>query len=109
MSTSIGLIRGERRDIAFIEDISQGGMKLRGVIDPKRGEVLRLHAKGCVFSVQVVWTRGVYCGVRFVLDKDASELRRFMTISLDPKRARSETGRLRIRLPVIPNTPPGAG
>lgn len=99
-TTSVGLIQGARRDIAFVEDVSQGGMKLRGVPAPKKGDILRLHAKGCVFSAQVRWVRGALCGVQFLADKDMGEIRRFLAVCMGARRGRSGTPPM---LEIVPN------
>ncbi len=85
---SVGVMRGTQRDLAYVEDVSPGGVRLRGIVDAAVGDVLRLHAKGCVFSVQVRWVRGVICGVRFQTDNDPGEIRRFLALSLCARQAR---------------------
>ncbi len=67
-AASIGVLRKGLQDVAFIEDISTGGVRIRGVAGVRVGEVLRLHAKGLAFSVQVRWARGSSCGTQFMTD-----------------------------------------
>ncbi len=86
-SLTVGVMRGSQRDLAYVEDISQGGMRLRGVREVQVGDALRLHAKGCVFSVEVRWVSGPVCGARFLHDSDPGEIRRFLATSLGVRQA----------------------
>lgn len=89
-AASIGVIRKGLQDVAFIEDISTGGVRIRGVTGVRIGEVLRLHAKGHAFSVQVRWTRGASCGTQFLTDEAPNAIGRAIAAMRGTRRVQIE-------------------
>lgn len=75
----VGVLRNGKRETAHIEDVSEGGLKLGGVIDPKVGEVLQLHSKGAFFSARIRWVDGTTCGLQYLNEHNAGDLRRFLS------------------------------
>jgi len=84
------IIRGTQSDLIRIEDVSLEGIKLSGVKNVAVGEIVKIHAKGTIFSVKIVWTEGVTCGAKFQLETGRDEIARFLRAVLG-----TEKGRLR--------------
>ncbi|MCC5966974.1 MAG: PilZ domain-containing protein [Natronohydrobacter sp.] len=77
---AVGILRNGSRETAYIEDVSVGGLKLTGLINPVVGQVLRIHAKGAIFDAEIRWVRGNSCGLRYLDGQSAGDLRRFLSV-----------------------------
>lgn len=75
----VGMLSDGRRETAFIEDVSEGGFRLRGLIAPKVGQVVSVHAKGAMFDAEIRWTDGQTCGLQYREECCAGDLQRFMS------------------------------
>jgi hypothetical protein len=82
------LIRGTQSDLVRIEDVSLEGVKLSGVKNLAVDEVVKIHSKGCIFFVRIVWTQGVTCGAQFQLDTGRDEIARFLRAVLGTEKNR---------------------
>lgn len=75
----VGVLSGGQRETAYMEDVSDGGFKLRGLSTVKIGQILRIHAKGAMFDAEVRWINGATCGLRYHDDQCAGDLQRFLS------------------------------
>jgi len=75
----VGVLSDGRRETAFIEDVSEGGFRLRGLIAPKVGQIVRIHAKGAMFDAEIRWANGPTCGLQYREERCAGDLQRFMS------------------------------
>ena len=73
----VGVISNGRRETAFMEDVSEGGFRLRGLTGAQIGQILRVHAKGAMIDAEIKWTDGPICGLQFRKESCASDLNRF--------------------------------
>ncbi len=80
LRVAVGILRNGLRETAYIADVSEGGLKLNGLINPVLGEVLRIHARGAVFDAEIRWVRGTACGLRYLDGQRAGDLRRFLSL-----------------------------
>lgn len=78
-SAAVGVIRGDRRDTAFLRDYSAEGVCLDGLRDVMAGDVLRLHCKGAMISAEIRWIRGSRAGLCYLPDCPSSEKVRFLS------------------------------
>lgn len=76
---SVGVLTNGQRETAFIEDVSAGGFRLRGLVAPKVGQVVRVHAKGAMFDAEIRWADGPTCGLQYREERCAGDLQRFMS------------------------------
>lgn len=80
LRVAVGILRNGLRETAYIEDVSEGGLKLNGLINPVLGEALRIHARGAVFDAEIRWVRGTTCGLRYLDGQRSGDLRRFLSL-----------------------------
>lgn len=99
-AASIGVVRKGLQDVALIEDISTGGIRIKGVMGVRVGEVLRLHAKGHAFSVQVRWARGTSCGTQFLKEAAPETIGRALAALRGTRRVQVELFPLRCHMQV---------
>ncbi len=75
---AVGVLRDGTREQGYVEDISEGGLRLSGLRNPQIGQILRLHAKGAFLTVQIRWVSKEECGVMILKSATGGELARFL-------------------------------
>lgn len=74
----IMVIYDKIRTLAQIDDVSEGGLRLRGPIAVPDGTLVSLHGLGAQVQARVIWCDGGNAGLAFVGDPAQGELRRFI-------------------------------
>lgn len=78
LGLTVGVLRNGQRELAYVLDISEGGLQMQGLRSPAIGEILRIHAKGAIIQGRIMWARGAFCGVQFCETQAPGDLKRFM-------------------------------
>ncbi len=76
---SVGVLRNGKRQTVYVENVSEGGLRLQGLAGLQVGEVIRLHARGAVFEAEIRWVDGQSFGVRYRDGYNSGELQRFLS------------------------------
>ena len=107
----IMVIWGSARVLAQIDDVSQGGLRVRAALAATSGDVVQLHGLGARVAARVIWCDRGLLGLEFVGDPMAGELRRFIAALLRaplPRRGARMHGftELAAPRPALPDAPP---
>lgn len=74
---AIGVLRGTRRDVAYVKDVSASGMQLQGLVSAFAGERIVVHIRGLMLRAEIRWTKGTLCGIALIEDADCVDLKRY--------------------------------
>jgi hypothetical protein len=77
-SAAVGILRNGQRETAHLRDYSQDGLCLDGVRGLMAGDIVKLHCRGSVITVETRWVRGARAGFCFLPDCAPSEKTRFL-------------------------------
>lgn len=84
--SQVGVLHAGERHASHVLDVSEGGMKLRLLLNAQPGEHVRLHAKGALVDAEIRWITGNQVGLKFLNSGDGSEKARFLARILPQKR-----------------------